>query len=120
MTTKPGTAIEWTDETWNPVTGCDKVSPGCDHCYAERITLGNKNQYPNGFTLTLLPKRLNDPLHWRKPKRVFVNSMSDLFHDDIPDDYIADVFRVMAQAHRHNLSGAHQAARADGPGGCGH
>jgi protein gp37 len=98
-----GTAIEWTDATWNPVTGCTKVSPGCDHCYAERIASRGGKGFPNGFALTLHPERLNVPLRDRRPKRIFVNSMSDLFHDDIPDDYIGKVFAVMAQAHWHTF-----------------
>ena len=97
------TAIEWTDIVWNPVTGCDKVSPGCDHCYAERIASRRGKGFPNGFALTLHPERLRSPLHKRKPKRIFVNSMSDLFHDGIPDDYIAEVFAVMAEADWHTF-----------------
>jgi protein gp37 len=97
------TAIEWTDGTWNPVTGCDKVSPGCDHCYAERIASRGGKGFPNGFALTLHPERLNGPLRDRRPKRIFVNSMSDLFHDGIPDDYIAKVFAVMAEADWHTF-----------------
>ena len=98
-------AIEWTDATWNPVSGCTKVSPGCDHCYAETLAerfRGGK-AWPNGFDLTLRPKRLDEPFKWREPKRVFVNSMSDLFHDGISDDYIAHVFAVMALAPRHTF-----------------
>src|SRR3954467_12255073 len=79
-------AIEWTEATWNPLTGCDKISPGCAHCYAERMSLrlrlmGQKN-YRNGFELTLHPRALAIPLKWKKPQRIFVNSMSDLFHKD--------------------------------------
>jgi len=81
-------AIEWTDATWNPVTGCTKVSLGCDHCYAERFTerfRGTKGNYwENGFDLTLRPERLDQPLRWKRPRMIFVNSMSDLFHKDIP------------------------------------
>lgn len=99
------TGIEWTDETWNPVTGCTKVSPGCDHCYAERIT--NRFGGPGAFdTVVLHPERLDRPLHWRTPRRVFVNSMSDLFHDAVPDEFIAQVFEVMAMAgdeHGHTF-----------------
>lgn len=97
------TGIEWTDATWNPVTGCTKVSPGCDHCYAETIAhrFAGTKAYPFGFAVTLQPERLGQPFRWRKPRRIFVNSMSDLFHDDIPDDYIAQVFSVMAQTQRH-------------------
>jgi protein gp37 len=96
------TGIEWTDETWNPVTGCHKVSPGCDHCYAE--TLHERFNGKGSFsTITLHPDRLDKPLHWRRPRMVFVNSMSDLFHKDIPDDYIADVFGVMAANYEWDM-----------------
>jgi len=92
--------IEWTDATWNPVTGCTKVSPGCDNCYAERIVERFKGK--GAFAqVTLNEERLAAPLKWRKPRRVFVNSMSDLFHDDVPDDYIARVFAVMAATPQH-------------------
>jgi len=97
--------IEWTDATWNPVTGCDKISPGCKHCYAERLAkrlqaMGNKN-YRNGFELTLQPHMLEHPLHWKAPKRIFVNSMSDLFHEKVPFEYIQRVFNVMNRADWH-------------------
>jgi protein gp37 len=97
--------IEWTDATWNPVTGCDKISPGCKHCYAERMArrlqaMGNKN-YQGGFAVTLQPHMLQHPLAWKSPKRIFVNSMSDLFHDDVPLAYIQRVFKVMNQADWH-------------------
>jgi protein gp37 len=97
--------IEWTDATWNPVTGCTKVSPGCKNCYAERLAarllaMGNP-RYSNGFDLTLHEDQIELPLRWRKPKRIFVNSMSDLFHEDIPDEFIRRVFSVMKQAHWH-------------------
>ncbi len=96
------TLIEWTDETWNPVTGCHKVSPGCDHCYAERIT--NRFGGPGAFdTVVLHPERLEMPLRWRKPRMVFVNSMSDLFHDDVPDEFVAQVFAIMGLARRHTF-----------------
>jgi len=96
------TSIEWTDYSWNPVSGCDKVSPGCDHCYAETIAtrFAGTKAYPDGFKVTLKPERLTDPLRKRswRGKHVFVNSMSDLFHKDVPDDYIAQVFAVMTLA----------------------
>lgn len=95
-------AIEWTDATWNPVTGCTKVSPGCDHCYAEGIANRFRGPaFPNGFEVTLRENRLEEPLRWKQPRRVFVNSMSDLFHEAVPDDYIARVFLVMAQTPQH-------------------
>lgn len=100
-------AIEWTDATWNPVTGCTKVSPGCDHCYAEtfaeRFRGVSGHPYAQGFDLRLWPQRLEIPLHWKRPRRVFVNSMSDLFHKDIPDEYIVRVFEVMARAVKSEL-----------------
>jgi protein gp37 len=97
------TSIEWTDKTWNPVTGCTKVSPGCDHCYAENIArrFAGGPAFPNGFDTTLHPQRLNAPKTWRRPAMVFVNSMSDLFHADVPDSFIAQVFAVMAQTPQH-------------------
>jgi len=94
-------AIEWTEATWNPTSGCTKVSPGCDRCYAERITLRFPKSFPNGFNLTLRPAALDVPLHWRRPRLIFVNSMSDLFHSDVPEDYIALVFDVMQRTPRH-------------------
>ena len=99
------TGIEWTDATWNPVTGCTKVSPGCKNCYAERLALrlramGNP-RYRNGFAVTLHPDQITLPLRWRQPRRIFVNSMSDLFHEAVPDDFIYKVFEVMAQADWH-------------------
>lgn len=106
------TSIEWArnedgseGRTWNPTVGCDKVSPGCDHCYAENIArrFAGGPGFPNGFEVTLKPERLLDPLKWRVPTRVFVNSMSDLFHADISDDYIARVFAVMAAAPQHTF-----------------
>ena len=99
--------IEWTDATWNPVTGCTKVSPGCKHCYAERMAgrlqAMGAQKYQAGFRVTLHPGALTAPLAWRAPRRVFVNSMSDLFHQDVPDSFIQQVFGVMAQAPRHTF-----------------
>jgi len=97
--------IEWTDATWNPLRGCSKVSPGCKHCYAERMAnrlqaMGNRS-YVNGFELTLQPQALDIPLRWKKPQMIFVNSMSDLFHEDVPIEYIRQVFDVMARAQWH-------------------
>jgi len=99
--------IEWTESTWNPVTGCTKISPGCKHCYAERMAarlkaMGQAN-YANGFELTLQEHALNLPLKWKKPQRIFVNTMSDLFHKDVPLEYIRRVFAVMRQAHWHQF-----------------
>lgn len=98
-------SIEWTDATWNPVTGCTQVSPGCDHCYAltfaERFRGVPRHPYEQGFDLRLWPDRLELPLRWRRPRRIFVNSMSDLFHKDIPDEYILRVFEVMTRADWH-------------------
>jgi protein gp37 len=94
-------SIEWTDATWNPVTGCTKVSPGCDHCYAERIVERFKGK--GAFEVVVRSEeKLYAPLKWRKPRRVFVNSMSDLFHDDVPDSFIARVFSVMARTPQHS------------------
>jgi protein gp37 len=119
--------IEWTDTTWNPVSGCDKVSPGCAHCYAETMAArlkamalkdisdgkdpGRKRHYIDAIDdkgrwsgkMTPVPESLADPLHWKKPRRVFVNSMSDLFHDDVPDEFIDRVFAVMYQAQWHTF-----------------
>ena len=99
------TRIEWTDASWNPVTGCDRVSPGCDNCYAESIAnrFSGTPAYPDGFEVTLRPDRLDQPLRWRRPRRVFVNSMSDLFHDSVPDEYVASVWAVMALAPEHTF-----------------
>jgi protein gp37 len=97
--------IEWTDATWNPVRGCTKISPGCKHCYAERFAerfRGVKGHpFEQGFDLRLVPEKVNEPLHWKRPQRIFVNSMSDLFHDDVPLPYIKRVFSVMNQADWH-------------------
>ncbi len=95
------TTIEWTDKTWNPTTGCNKVSPGCKHCYAEAITKRFHTNFPNGFNFTLHSERLNEPLKWRKPSRVFVNSMSDLFHEQMPINFLVQVFEVMQKADHH-------------------
>lgn len=99
--------IEWTEETWNPVTGCDSVSPGCDNCYAERLAarlqaMGNK-RYINGFRVTLHWDKIGEPLRWTRPRIVFVNSMSDLFHPEVPDDFIDGVFDTMARASQHTF-----------------
>lgn len=99
--------IEWTDATWNPVTGCSKVSPGCAHCYAETISLrfgrsvGPWTPANAAENVVLHPNRLEQPLRWRRPRMIFVNSMSDLFHEQVPNEYIAQVFDVMAQAPQH-------------------
>ena len=102
-----GSKIEWTEATWNPVTGCTKVSPGCRNCYAERLSKRLRAmgvaQYENEFSLTLHPGSLDLPLRWKKSRRVFVNSMSDLFQRGIPFDFIQDVFAVMVEASRHQF-----------------
>ena len=99
--------IEWTDATWNPVRGCTKISPGCKHCYAEtfaeRFRGVKGHPYEQGFDLRLVPEKLTEPLLWRSPKLVFVNSMSDLFHEGVPDDYIEMVCRVMKMANWHTF-----------------
>lgn len=101
------TAIEWTDATWNPVTGCTKISAGCDHCYAERFSerfRGTpRHPFEKGFDLTLRPERLEQPLRWREPRMIFVNSMSDLFHKEISNEFIARVFDTMEHAQRHTF-----------------
>jgi len=99
--------IEWTSATWNPVTGCTKISPGCRNCYAERMALrlkamGQPN-YRNGFKLTLHPHVLDVPLRWKKPRMIFVNSMSDLFHEAVPLEFVRQVFDVMRRADRHTF-----------------
>jgi protein gp37 len=97
--------IEWTDATWNPVRGCTKISPGCKHCYAEvfaeRFRGVPGHPYEQGFDLRLVPEKLAEPLRWQTPKMIFVNSMSDLFHEGVPDDYIEAVARVMVRANWH-------------------
>ena len=99
--------IEWTDSTWNPVTGCTKVSSGCKYCYAEvfaeRFRGVPGHPYEQGFDLRLWPERLGLPLRWRKPRRVFVNSMSDLFHENVPFNFVEDAFRTMRKAHWHQF-----------------
>jgi protein gp37 len=110
------TGIEWTDETWNPTTGCDRVSPGCDNCYAlgmaKRLkamgsadyqTDGDPKTSGPGFGLAIHPHRLDQPLRWKKPRKVFVNSMSDLFHDSVPTEHLAAVFATMAAAPQHTF-----------------
>jgi protein gp37 len=97
------TTIAWTDATWNPVTGCTKVSPGCDNCYAERIANQRRNVFPNGFNVTLHPGRLDEPKKWRKPSRVFANSMSDLFHRDVPEQFIYQVLDVIGACPQHQF-----------------
>lgn len=98
-------AIEWTNATWNPVTGCDQVSPGCAHCYAktfaERWRGVPGHPYEQGFDMRLWPERLEQPLKWKRPRMIFVNSMSDLFHEDIPFGFIERVFEVMGKAEQH-------------------
>lgn len=98
--------IEWTNATWNPVTGCSKVSAGCDHCYAERLSERFRgvpgHPFESGFDLTLRPERLRQPLAWRRPRMIFVNSMSDLFHKDVPDEFVDQVFDTMEEADWHD------------------
>lgn len=100
-------AIEWTEATWNPVTGCSQVSPGCAHCYAktfaERFRGVPGHPYEQGFGLRLWPERLEQPGKWARPRMIFVNSMSDLFHEDIPFEYVESVFEVMAEASHHTF-----------------
>jgi protein gp37 len=97
--------IEWTDATWNPIRGCTKITPGCDHCYAETFAERFRgvpgHPYEQGFDLRLVPEKLAEPLRWKTPKMIFVNSMSDLFHKDVPDDYVEAVGRVMERANWH-------------------
>jgi protein gp37 len=99
--------IEWTESTWNPITGCTKISPGCKFCYAERMALrlkamGQPN-YKDGFKISLHEKAVDLPLHWKKPQTIFVNSMSDLFHQDVPIEFILRIFEVMNNAHWHQF-----------------
>ena len=105
MATK--SSIEWTESTWNPLTGCTKISPGCKHCYAERMAkrlqaMGQPN-YRNGFKLTLHDHALEIPLHWKQPQMIFVNSMSDLFHEEVPLEFIQKVFDTMTKASWHTF-----------------
>jgi protein gp37 len=99
------TRIEWTNATWNPVRGCTKISPGCQHCYAEKFAERfrgvHDHPYEQGFDLRLVPEKLNEPLLWRTPRRIFVNSMSDLFHPRVPDEFIESVAKVMVRADWH-------------------
>lgn len=100
-------SIEWTEETWNPVTGCDKVSPGCDNCYAERLAtrlhaMGNP-RYENGFRVTLHPDKLTEPLRWKAPRTIFVNSMSDLFHPEVPEPFIWSLVDTVVKAPQHTF-----------------
>src|SRR6266542_2935309 len=99
--------IEWTESTWNPVTGCAKISPGCKHCYAETFAERWRgipgHPYEQGFDLKLWPQRLSLPLTWKAPRTIFVNSMSDLFHMDVPDSFVEEVFNVMERASWHNF-----------------
>lgn len=99
--------IEWTESTWNPVTGCTKISAGCQNCYAEKLAnrlyaMGVKN-YINKFELTIHKEALNIPIKWKKPRIIFVNSMSDLFHEDIPFDFLKRIFNVMNECHQHTF-----------------
>lgn len=102
-----GTKIEWTEETWNPITGCTKCSDGCLNCYAasfaKRLKAMGNARYANGFQVTVHHDLFNKPLQWTKPKMIFVNSMSDIFHDDVPEKDILDLFRVMNQAKQHTF-----------------
>lgn len=99
------TKIEWTESTWNPITGCTKLSSGCKFCYAEvmarRLKAMGQEKYRNGFELTLHPDVLNEPYNWKKSKMIFVNSMSDLFHKDVPVEYIQQIFKVIKENPRH-------------------
>ncbi|PBN44155.1 phage Gp37/Gp68 family protein [Sphingobium sp. D43FB] len=102
-----GSAIEWTDATWNPVTGCTKITRGCDNCYAERFAERWRgiagHPFENGFDLTLRPERVQQPLRWKRPRMIFVNSMSDLFHKKVPRSFINSVFDTMEAAHWHTF-----------------
>lgn len=125
------TSIQWCDKTWNPSTGCDHVSPGCDHCYAEVMAkrcqaMGEKTgfqDYRNGFKFTIQPHRLDDPKRWRKPQRIFVNSMSDLFHREMPLDFLGQVLKTIIACPQHTFQvltkRPERMARMLGPHGCG-
>jgi protein gp37 len=109
--------IEWTDTTWNPTTGCTKISPGCAHCYIDRtppFRMAGRRFEKGHIPLNLHENRLEQPLSWRKPRRVFVNSLSDLFHDDVPDDFLDRVFAVMGVAHWHTFQVLTKRRRTDG------
>src|ERR1035438_3629418 len=97
--------IEWTDATWNPVRGCSKISPGCKNCYAERFAERFRgvpgHPFEQGFDVRLIPEKIPEPLSWKIPRKIFVNSMSDLFHEAIPDSYILQIARVMQEANWH-------------------
>lgn len=97
------TSIEWTDRTWNPTTGCNKVSPGCKYCYAETITKRFPNHFVSGFEFSLHPERLDQPKQWKKPSMVFVNSMSDLFHEKMPFEFLTSIFSVMEECTHHTF-----------------
>ena len=101
------TKIEWAEKVWNPVTGCSEISPGCAHCYAKRFAERFRgvagHPYERGFDVQLRPERLDEPLHWHKPRRIFVNSMSDVFHEDVPDEFVADVLDTIWRAHWHQF-----------------
>jgi len=101
------TKIEWTGASWNPITGCTKISPGCRYCYAERMALRllkmGQYKYRNGFKVTIHPDELEQPLKWKKPQVIFVNSMSDLFHEDVPDQFIYQMFETMQKASWHTF-----------------
>jgi protein gp37 len=107
MAMSTSTEIEWTDATWNPVTGCAKITRGCDFCYAERFSERfrgvSHHPFEHGFDLVLRPERITQPLQWRKPKRIFVNSMSDLFHKDVPWSFVDRVFETMEVANWHTF-----------------
>lgn len=98
-------AISWTEATWNPVTGCNAISAGCDHCYAETIArrFAGTPAYPDGFAVTLRPERLDQPLRWRRPRQIFVCSVADLFHDAVPEEYLDQVFDAMQAAPQHTF-----------------